>query len=360
MHKKNSQKLARKKWSTLSAVGVLAGVMGMGGMSSAYAVEAPDQKPSIIHRLADKTLLTDVVESNGHYLAVGVHGTILHSLNGTDWTQAQIPVRNLLNAVTLTENGHAWAVGHDAVILHSADWGKTWELQYYEPEIEIPYLGVLFTDDNIGYVVGAYGHLMITADGGKNWTREPLKFVDPASLAEEGEEPMASGFDEYMHNEDFDLHLNAIVSMTIDDKPALFIAGEMGTALRSFDLGKSWQPMAVNYEGSFFGTTNPVGSDLFVYGLRGSVYHSKDAGVNWVRVDNKNKETLFDSVPWGDDKLAIVGLGGRVLIVEKNSGELLESVSLPGGPGNVAALSVENGELLTVGWRGVDRVKVSQ
>src|SRR5699024_977411 len=116
------------------------------------------------------------------YVAVGARGHVLASADGRDWTQAEsVPVRATLTGVAFSD-GHLWAVGHDTTIIHSSDLGRTWELQYFEPLwdspiSEQPLLDVHFFDARRGLAVGAYGLIMRTADGGRNWTVEHMSDV---------------------------------------------------------------------------------------------------------------------------------------------------------------------------------------
>ena len=64
------------------------------------------------------------------------------------------------------------AVGHDTTILHSTDSGLTWEIQFQDPEREMPLLDVLFINESEGFAIGAYGTYLTTFDGGKNWEDE--------------------------------------------------------------------------------------------------------------------------------------------------------------------------------------------
>ena len=44
-------------------------------------------------------------------------------------------------------------MGHDAAILHTTDGGKTWTLQNFQPELEKPFLDVLFLDNQHGFAM---------------------------------------------------------------------------------------------------------------------------------------------------------------------------------------------------------------
>jgi photosystem II stability/assembly factor-like uncharacterized protein len=126
-----------------------------------FAIESPK---------AAKGLMIDVVHAGKRLVAVGDRGHILYSDDqGSTWTQAKVPTRQLLTAVYFVDDQHGWAVGHDAQILSSSDGGATWTQQYQDLKRESPLLDIWFKDASHGLAVGAYGALIETTDGGKTW-----------------------------------------------------------------------------------------------------------------------------------------------------------------------------------------------
>ena len=63
----------------------------------------------------------------------------------------------------------------------------------------------------------------------------------------------------------------------------LYIAGEGGSILK-FDLSRPFKALSIPYKGSFFGLAD-AGTAVLVFGLRGNVYRSDDAGKTWAKVD---------------------------------------------------------------------------
>ena len=123
-----------------------------------------------------------------------------------------------------------------------------------------------FYDANQGFAIGAYGMIFRTEDGGKNWQSYNAKLPNPERL-----------------------HLNSITQVGPN---ALTIVGEMGLFLRSDDLGKTWVKQYSPYEGSLFGLV-ASGEHQLLFGLRGHVYHSNDAGISWQAVATHNEQTLL-------------------------------------------------------------------
>ena len=233
------------------------------------------------------------------WIAVGIRGLIVtgSSIKGP-WHQAQVPVQSDLLAVQFLDSMRGWAVGHDGVVLHSEDGGKTWLKQFdgrmaaksfvgfykngvdagkkewvsslnqvelnYKSGPTLPFRDVLFLDEHRGFVVGAFGMIAVTSDGGKSW------------------QPWLHQID----NPEF-LHLNAIRAIAGE----VYIAGERGQVYRLDKDSGRFVVSSTGYAGSFFGI---VGNKdvLLAYGLRGTVFRSTDYGKTWAAVQTPLATTV--------------------------------------------------------------------
>lgn len=232
--------------------------------------------------LAEKSLLLSVTYVGEDVIAVGERGHVLKSQDkGNSWVQVDtVPTRAALTKV-VSKGQHVWAVGHDATIIHSSDSGVSWELQFSDPEREVPFLSALFLDENNGFVVGAYGTLFSTNDGGATW-------------------------DDNLISEELDYHLNDI---TVTVAGTLVVAAEAGYMFRSDDNGVTWQDVELPYPGSMFGVTS-LKEEVIAYGLRGHVLVSNDQGISWNEVKNQNLDSWFGSIKVTDDVLVLLGANG--------------------------------------------------
>src|SRR5207249_8635282 len=79
---------------------------------------------------------------------------------------------------------------------------------------------------------------------------------------------------------DFDRHISKVIEA--GDK--LLLVGESATLALSSDGGASWKPLKSPYEGSLFGALVMRDGAWLIYGMRGNVYRSSDAGNNWTKV----------------------------------------------------------------------------
>jgi len=282
---------------------------------------------------AAKGLMIDVAHAGKRLVAVGDRGHILYSDDqGSTWTQAKVPTRQLLTAVFFVDDRQGWAVGHDAQILASTDGGATWTQQYQDLKREAPLLDVWFNDAHHGLAVGAYGALIETTDGGKTW------------------EDVSDRLD----NED-QFHLNAIASIK---DAGLFIVGEQGSMFRSSDDGQTWEKLEGPYKGSLFGviaTAQP--HTLLAYGLRGNLYRSTDFGSTWEQVELKAARGALEfglsgATLLADGALVVVGNGGSV-VVSHDDGQTFSVFNRPDRISLSAVTAAGNGNLVLVGQGGV-------
>jgi len=252
---------------------------------------------SVLSSKAVHGLLLGIARAGTRLVAVGERGHILYSDdNGTNWTQAQVPTRQVLTAVRFVDAQNGWAVGYDKLILHSADGGESWSVQHADLASDegAPLLDLLFTDENTGFAIGAYGALYSTTDAGKHWQE----------------------VSDWLDNPD-GYHLNAIAQTT---DGTLFIVGEAGSIFRSRTKGLTWETLQSPYDGSLFGVLGSgKSSGVLVFGLRGHIYNSTDLGENWQRVavqassGNLLEYGLSSGLRTSDGRIFLVGHGGTLL-----------------------------------------------
>lgn len=286
-----------------------------------------------------RSILMDVVNTGESLVAIGERGYIAVSKDkGNSWIQSTVPNSVTLTAVDFPTARQGWAVGHQAVVLHTSDGGKTWEKQIdgfevnklmladvkrmteikksqveaaegelkenLEEEItnlifmnddwavqveegaSTPFMDVCFLNENKGFVVGAFGMIFKTEDGGKTWV--PMVVQIPNS---------------------YGYHYFGIAR---SDK-WLFIAGESGMIFRSSDEGENWERLESPYEGTFFGVDcSPDGSLVVIYGLRGNVFRSTDGGQTWQQSELATKITVLGGKIFDDGSVWLVTANGAL------------------------------------------------
>lgn len=294
---------------------------------------------------AAKSLLLDVESAGQRLVAVGQRGHILFSDDqGQSWQQAKVPTRQMVTAVTFADKRLGWAVAHDGLILQTQDGGQSWEIQHdglaaqkasnlkrerdlkhkvndlqeqlsqtpaeqssdlrdeldeAKDDLEIiqerlaeeqstsPLLDVYFADKNRGWATGAFGKMLATNDGGKTWR-------DIST--------------EVGNEEEF--HINAVTG----EGDNVFLVGEYGLVIRSQDLGKSWEVLEIDYDGTFF-AAELNNNKLVIAGLRGNAFISSDLGDNFIQAKTNTDLSLSGiAVSKSDPQhVVLVGSGGAVI-----------------------------------------------
>lgn len=347
---------------------------------AAGAVTDVLETPARATELAPQSLLNDATRAGDRIVAVGERGHVIYSDDqGETWTQAEVPVSVTLNAVDFGTEQHGWAVGHSGAVLHSPDAGASWQLQFdgldageliidsrkrqiaemearieqapeeekgdlewalddllfslenAQADLDIgpvnPFLDVWFENDSHGFVVGAYGMIFQTRDGGESWQDWAPNLDNP-----------------------WNLHYNAITRI---EGGALVLVGESGQIHVSEDNGETWTRRESPYDGSFFGVTGTdQPGEILAFGLRGTILHSVDLGQSWNRVSGNSNATLNSASQAAEERLVLVGNAGAVLVSD-DGGDTFSASFRTDRQGVMAAIPIAGGDLLLVGEGGV-------
>lgn len=298
---------------------------------------------------------------------------------GKVWTQAKVPVSVNLTGVQFVTDNLAFVVGHDGVVLKSTDAGASWvkvfdgikaneqvvaaakkkmddmqarydaaspaEQDKMNEALETatfafedaeagarfgparPMLDVWFKDANTGWVVGSYGQIFETTDGGTTWTLIANRLDNP----------------------DF-RHYNGLYG---DDTGLLLIAGEAGRVYISNDFGATWTRSDTGYNGHFYGTVvtrNDQGQPIvFAYGFGGNVYRLGAGATAWWQLKSPSKESFVQGIAIGKTAL-FVDQKGRLVSTDE-SGTTLKMVSTEEGK-PVTGMALVNDTLVLSGQNG--------
>lgn len=357
-------------------LGLSAALVAPQALALADILETP-ARPT---ELAPRSLLTDATRAGDRIVSVGERGHIIYSDDqGQSWTQAEVPVSVTLTAVDFGTADSGWAVGHSGAVLHSSDAGETWQLQldgiraaelviaskeeqiaeleaqieqapedqkedlewalddlYFamenaQSDLDIgpvnPLLDVWFENDQHGFVVGAYGMVLRTRDGGNTWQDWAPYLDNPTNF-----------------------HYNSISEVA---GGGLVIVGEAGQIHVSTDGGETWQKRESPYDGSLFGVsgTSRV-NEILAFGLRGNTLLSTDLGRTWTMVPNEANATLNSAAVAADGRITLVGNGGAVLM-SSNHGETFRPHFREDRAGVMAVVPISGTNLLLVGEGGV-------
>jgi photosystem II stability/assembly factor-like uncharacterized protein len=306
---------------------------------------------------ASKGVVSGIARQGERLIAVGPRGLILVSTDAAvTWKQAASPVATDLVSVKFQDADTAWAVGHDAIALRTQDGGASWQKvldgrsvltllretyttrakagdktadallaevdrsmeQSATPDaLPSPFLDVWFANASEGYLVGAFGLVLRTLDGGKQW------------------EPIVDQLDN-----DRRFHLYAVTG----NETQRFIAGEQGLLLQFDAVSKRFLKLETPYAGTFFGV-DLRGQALLVYGLRGNAYVRPSPAEAWIKIDTGTEAHIVSAIHFSDEQLVLVSQSGQLLQVSSDfrsskvlknpvAGEVLGAVS--SGPKRIA------------------------
>jgi photosystem II stability/assembly factor-like uncharacterized protein len=107
-------------------------------------------------------------------LAAGLDGQIAHTTNGGEmWTFDQkklaYPIVDPLYQPFVTTDGTMWAVGAAGEVVTRKPGDEAWQRADLGMTIYTWLRSIDFSDAQNGWLVGGYGTVLHTADGGKSW-----------------------------------------------------------------------------------------------------------------------------------------------------------------------------------------------
>jgi photosystem II stability/assembly factor-like uncharacterized protein len=220
----------------------------------------------------------------------GQDGLILHSSDGGKTWAKQVSNAEFeeldgskktayLFSITGVDDQHLWAVGDRSTVVSTRDGGATWEYQKVKATGEAvaeelaaadPILyDVRFVDQNRGWIVGEFGKIFHTADGGKTWVEQNKTLLE------------GSGY--------FDpLDLPSLFGLFMHDDQQLSASGLEGHVARTTNGGARWAYDAVDVgeikmQDPLFDLEEfPDGSGWAV-GAAGEVFSKASADAPWKR-----------------------------------------------------------------------------
>lgn len=280
----------------------------------------PAPKPELEPLTAPTTALLQAVSAPNEAI-VWVSGHAAAVLRSTDggatWTSIVVPgaaadslqFRDVYAVDAMTAYLLAAGPGPRSRIYKTADGGRSWELQFTNPDSSAFYDCFDFWDARRGVALsdGVGGHLLIrrTADGGAHWD---LPVVDSLPLAQKGEGGFAA---------------SGTCVVTLAGRFAWIGTGAADTArvLRSEDGGHTWRATATAIAaGNFAGIATVVFRDT----LHGLVLGGK-----------------LGSPAEFSDNVAVTGDGGRTWRLAGRpgfSGAVYGAAVVPGRAGSVVAV----------------------
>lgn len=215
--------------------------------------------------------------------------------NGQKWTKSDLPTKETVIALTCAPNGDYWVVGAATSILHSTDKGGSWSNTALNQDALINF--IQFFDAKNGLVLGEFGLMAKTVDGGQSWQN--------AQNIPDNFYPMGVYFTDSEHG---------------------WVAGLGGAILYTADGGKSWKRQETPNSVPLYGI-HAKGNRVFALGDGNTVLELD--GQRWVAHDTPPQSTyLRDAEVINNDMLLVAGGNGTLTTVKiKQKQELVGGLS---------------------------------
>lgn len=262
------------------------------------------------------------LDASGHAVIVGRNGSVLASTDGgrsfVVGSAGKACDGAALLDVDLVEGGGIVAVGDLGVIITSTDGGKTWDRRSYELAVavdaalgaeapaavdrvlsaeeenegaieEARLSAVAFADASHGYIVGEFGLVLVTDDGGRTWQR-----------ARSGTGKL-------------------LFAIAVDGASHAIAAGAEGSLLETYDAGKTWSPSGVPTGAHLHGVSS-VAQRVVVVGAHGVVLARKLPSAGFALAPSDVHTWLSAVAFWDAEHGLAVGGRGHLLRTSDGAG----------------------------------------
>lgn len=353
--------LTRRRLGAAAALACAAAAFAPGARAEADVLE----RPSMQSAKAATSVLLAIAQAGKRVVAGGERGIIVYSDDaGASWRQATVPVSVSLTGLHFVNERDGWAVGHGGVLLRTRDSGASWTKQLDGKQAAAlwlaavkagqggagdparaladaerllaegptkPFLDINFFDDKNGLLVGAFGLVFATADGGATWQPAPERLNNPQGK-----------------------HLYGI--QIVGD--ACFIVGEQGALFHSSDRGKRFAAVASPYEGSYFGALAAGQGTALVFGMRGNAWWSDNGGASWHKSEIASAASLAAGLRLHDGTLVLTDANGQVFR-SKDAGKTFQQVPVAKSSPITGVVQTGKQQLLFSGVRGVTGIALN-
>lgn len=281
-----------------------AGLGGVGVLTATLAFAAADVaiNPVVVGTPHEAYFAVDFDGATGY--VVGAGGAVMKTTDGgVTWVPVKQDKTRLALMDISVEGEHLIATAQLGQILVRRGDGEWKKIETGSP------MRLLAVDHNAsgkGIVVGQFGTIMVTEDGGASW------------------QPVTPPWDEWS-----ELGFGAqLYDVTLDDSGQITVVGEFGYVLRSHDMGKTWT-LAHEGEATLNGMVlEPGGSVGYAVGQVGTVLKTTDGGKSWTKLDLGFKEHITDNLLSVDvlDNGDVIVVGIRSMLIGSNNGSTWQKI----------------------------------
>jgi photosystem II stability/assembly factor-like uncharacterized protein len=236
------------------------------------------------------------------------------------------------------DSSRGWIVGDWGCIIRTTDGGLTWEVQHSGVTADL--YAVFFLDENYGWAVGSYGTIIHTINGGQSWQLQKqyydpyvyitsVYFTDSLNGWTDGVDGSGQFFRTTNGGEDWIAEYIPGVSSTwelssIFFTDSLFFWVETGNHKLSHteDGGITWTPheSPINFGEIFF-----VNHDTGWVTLNSMIYRTNDRAATWFEQDHPNQGPSIYDLYFADLSHGWAAGGSGLLLRTGDGGETWEN-----------------------------------
>ena len=240
----------------------------------------------------NKTFFLDIEKNKNNLICVGERGLVFRSRDeGKTWKGIQIIDKPTLTSIAFLNENTAIVVGHRGSIYKTENAGKDFvKINLPELSNDDSLLRIRLVSENHIVVVGAWGVLIESHDGGVNWKKQKII------------------------SSEFDWHLYDVVNSSL----GLIAVGEAGTMVIRKPQETNWNKIESPYKGSYFGILEGESGNFFLYGMRGNVFKFSAAKKNtsdnylWTALVSNTKSTWMSGIVLKNNSILFFGDGGLI------------------------------------------------
>jgi photosystem II stability/assembly factor-like uncharacterized protein len=254
--------------------------------------------------LAHRSLLLDIAAVGERLVAVGERGHILVSdAPESGWQQAQVPTRQMLTAVHFADARRGWAVGHDGLVLVTSNGGMDWSRQYDGLALQASY--------NRGKLQ-RLNDRRIALEKSLAAAENPGERAGIMSALEE----LELDIEDAEYAIEAPLQTPPLLDIWFRDALHGYAVGAFGTLLVTDDGGVTWLRAGERLDNPQKMHLNGVAGDeqggVWIAAETGLLFRSRDGGETWVSLDSPYEGTFFGIARAPDSgRLIAYGLRGN-------------------------------------------------
>ncbi len=271
--------------------------------------------------------------------AVGKYGLILKTKDGAKtWATQVSGTTKALTSVSFADARHGFAIGAGGIILATADGGRLWNLQ--QSGVREQLLSVQAMSPKQAFVVGAFGTILSTSDGGVTWRNHRLSWekLIPRIIKEVGYmEPnlyaiyfitpelgwIVGEFGLVLHSRDggqtwisqrYGDNLAQLLDVKFRDSRRGWAIGQDGVFAQTYDGGRHWLEVDIGTKQSLYGIS--LDGDRGVIVGEGVIFKTNNGGSSWVRWEPFPVNLSLSGVALTNRGAVAVGEMGFIRVIE--------------------------------------------